>query len=191
MENKFSKYILYAIGEILLVVIGILIALQIDTWKEESTVSKSIDSHLEILKQNLDEDQNQLRELRQTMVANIQYGDSALLQMRTQIPVGRNLKKYLAILMMEHQFRPNKNAFETITQSNEIPILGQDLQTAILDYYALIESANEREHISNTQIQTKYEPYVNEHYTEIFQKDNEWGFANRMLDTTNAIMAAK
>ncbi|TXD81592.1 hypothetical protein ESY86_07085 [Subsaximicrobium wynnwilliamsii] len=29
-ENKFSKYLLYAIGEIVLVVIGILIALQID-----------------------------------------------------------------------------------------------------------------------------------------------------------------
>lgn len=34
-ENKFSKYILYAVGEILLVVIGILIALQIDNWNED------------------------------------------------------------------------------------------------------------------------------------------------------------
>lgn len=34
-ENKFSKYLLYALGEIILVVIGILIALQINNWKEE------------------------------------------------------------------------------------------------------------------------------------------------------------
>ena len=33
-DNKFSKYLLYAIGEILLVVIGILIALQVNTWNE-------------------------------------------------------------------------------------------------------------------------------------------------------------
>lgn len=33
-ENKFSKYLLYAIGEIFLVVIGILIALQINNWNE-------------------------------------------------------------------------------------------------------------------------------------------------------------
>lgn len=33
-ENKFSKYFLYAIGEIVLVVIGILIALQINNWNE-------------------------------------------------------------------------------------------------------------------------------------------------------------
>ena len=34
VENKFSKYLLYAIGEIILVVIGILIALQINNWNE-------------------------------------------------------------------------------------------------------------------------------------------------------------
>ena len=35
MENKTSKYFRYAIGEIVLVVIGILIALQINNWNEE------------------------------------------------------------------------------------------------------------------------------------------------------------
>ncbi|WP_051957594.1 DUF6090 family protein [Altibacter lentus] len=34
-ENKFSKYLLYAIGEIILVVIGILIALQINNWNQD------------------------------------------------------------------------------------------------------------------------------------------------------------
>jgi hypothetical protein len=33
-ENRVSKYLLYAIGEIILVVIGILIALQINNWNE-------------------------------------------------------------------------------------------------------------------------------------------------------------
>ena len=34
MENKTSKYLKYAIGEIVLVVVGILIALQINNWNE-------------------------------------------------------------------------------------------------------------------------------------------------------------
>ncbi|HSR59694.1 MAG TPA: DUF6090 family protein, partial [Robiginitalea sp.] len=33
-ENRASKYLLYAIGEIVLVVIGILIALQVNNWNE-------------------------------------------------------------------------------------------------------------------------------------------------------------
>ena len=34
-DNNFSKYLLYAIGEILLVIIGILMALQINNWNEQ------------------------------------------------------------------------------------------------------------------------------------------------------------
>ena len=41
IDNKFFQYSRYAIGEILLVVIGILIALQIDTWKENTNDKKS------------------------------------------------------------------------------------------------------------------------------------------------------
>ena len=38
-QNKFRKYLLYAIGEILLVVIGILIALQVNTWNENRKIA--------------------------------------------------------------------------------------------------------------------------------------------------------
>ena len=34
-ENKFFQYSRYAIGEILLVVVGILIAFQVDSWSED------------------------------------------------------------------------------------------------------------------------------------------------------------
>ena len=47
MENRTSKYIKYAIGEIVLVVIGILIALQINNWNESY---KSKLREIEILK---------------------------------------------------------------------------------------------------------------------------------------------
>ena len=39
MENKTSKYLKYAIGEIVLVVIGILIALQINNWNQDRLAS--------------------------------------------------------------------------------------------------------------------------------------------------------
>ena len=45
-DNKFSKYLLYAIGEILLVVIGILIAIQVDNWNEERQIDEAIDKSL-------------------------------------------------------------------------------------------------------------------------------------------------
>ncbi len=62
-ENKFSKYILYAVGEIILVVIGILIALQINNWNEdrinsqrEKVILNSLKSELAINLQELKTD---------------------------------------------------------------------------------------------------------------------------------------
>ncbi len=39
-DNKFTKYLIYAIGEIVLVVIGILIALSINNWNQEKSDRK-------------------------------------------------------------------------------------------------------------------------------------------------------
>jgi len=55
-ENKFNKYLIYAIGEIILVVIGILIALQINNWNIKQTEQKTIKEYAESLIQDLEED---------------------------------------------------------------------------------------------------------------------------------------
>lgn len=55
-ENKFSKYLIYAIGEIILVVIGILIALQINNWNESKQRSKQETKILLELRTNLRKD---------------------------------------------------------------------------------------------------------------------------------------
>lgn len=52
-ENKFSKYLLYAIGEIVLVVIGILIALQINNWNETRKIKKVEKEILNVLLEDL------------------------------------------------------------------------------------------------------------------------------------------
>ncbi|MBT8180498.1 MAG: hypothetical protein KJO53_02805, partial [Eudoraea sp.] len=101
---------------------------------------------------------------------------SSMAQIKTIVTLNNSMKKYLVLLVREFQFSPNTNAIETITQSNEIPALNTELRTAVLNYYALIERTKEREFISNTQIQTKYEPYINSEYAVIFQKDNEFEF---------------
>ncbi|MDT0559514.1 hypothetical protein RM697_12695 [Ichthyenterobacterium sp. W332] len=44
IENKTGKYFKYAIGEIILVVIGILIALQINNWNDKRKITDKVDS---------------------------------------------------------------------------------------------------------------------------------------------------
>jgi hypothetical protein len=63
-ENKMGKYFKYAIGEILLVVIGILIALQINNWNEERKLQNEINTYLTQKLENLKEDKQRLIEIK-------------------------------------------------------------------------------------------------------------------------------
>ena len=62
-ESKFGKYLLYAIGEIILVVIGILIALGINNWNQERKNTSLRKSYLENLKVDLKKDIENLEQL--------------------------------------------------------------------------------------------------------------------------------
>ncbi|RIA09177.1 hypothetical protein OE09_1006 [Flavobacteriaceae bacterium MAR_2010_72] len=59
-ENNFSKYLLYAIGEIVLVVIGILIALQINNWNENQKILNQEITYLNNLRDDLEAQINML-----------------------------------------------------------------------------------------------------------------------------------
>jgi hypothetical protein len=52
-ENKFSKYLIYALGEIILVVIGILIALSINNWNDVRKDQKIESNYLSGLRKEL------------------------------------------------------------------------------------------------------------------------------------------
>ena len=55
-ESKFKKYIVYAIGEILLVMIGILLALQVNNWNSNRNAKNTLRSALETVVSDLKRD---------------------------------------------------------------------------------------------------------------------------------------
>ena len=55
-ENRFLKYLIYAVGEIVLVVIGILIALSINNWNQDQMIRKTELTLLDEMKNNLKAD---------------------------------------------------------------------------------------------------------------------------------------
>jgi hypothetical protein len=57
-ENKFSKYLIYAVGEIILVVVGILIALAINNWNTTNIASKKEKDILKELSDGLELDKS-------------------------------------------------------------------------------------------------------------------------------------
>lgn len=61
-KERIRKYIFYAIGEIVLVVVGILLALQINNWNEDRKREVLKENYLQSLKSDLQEDLSALRE---------------------------------------------------------------------------------------------------------------------------------
>lgn len=75
-KNKVSKYLLYAIGEIILVVIGILIAVQVNTWNQAKKEQKEEQFYLAKLKESISFDTERFN----TRIANI---DSTITEILT------------------------------------------------------------------------------------------------------------
>jgi hypothetical protein len=81
-KNKTGKYLKYAIGEIILVVIGILIALQINNWNEGRKTQRAELKYME--------------QLREDLLADSVFFDSRMQGIKTQSEVLGNLKKLCA-----------------------------------------------------------------------------------------------
>lgn len=74
-ENQTSKYLLYAAGEILLVMIGILLALQVNNWNERQKARFAEQQLLQDLLQEFQSNQQLLEKKRQNLVIAIQNNE--------------------------------------------------------------------------------------------------------------------
>jgi hypothetical protein len=109
-ENKVSKYLLYAVGEIFLVVIGILIALQIDNWnqwRKEREVEQTV---LEQLKEDYLSNLAQLEQKMEIRNALINAALSILESTDNPEQVIRDsLIADLTVLLIDPTFDPIEN----------------------------------------------------------------------------------
>ncbi|MCR9288743.1 MAG: DUF6090 family protein [Bacteroidetes bacterium] len=80
-ENKFSKYLIYAIGEIVLVVIGILIALTINNWNEQRKTHQQELLLLSQLQLDVNSNLNEVVELNNRLYINKQGIDSLIVRL--------------------------------------------------------------------------------------------------------------
>ncbi len=144
-ENKFSKYFLYAIGEIILVVIGILIAFWINNWKEEKINERIETVFLEDFRSDLKTDTQTLKERIKKNTEILNDVDSILLTLSNKNQLSKkDLFKFYnqnLSLTTESYFIPEKttiNQFEA--NSNGHLISSKKLKDWLFKYY----STNER-----------------------------------------------
>ncbi|MCA0133808.1 DUF6090 family protein [Winogradskyella alexanderae] len=170
MQNKSSKYLKYAIGEIILVVIGILIALQINNWNEKSKSKQSAEVQLSQLNQNISADLILLNTLNQNVKSNLSSCQNLSAQFQLIKPFDSLTTSYIIDNLFERNFYFNSSAYDKLNQSGEFIILSEALQRNITYYYNLLNRVKEREEISNTFIKKDLEPYYFDNYSEYHRK---------------------
>lgn len=147
LNNKTTQYLKYALGEIVLVVIGILIAIQINNWNQGKKDQKSLNEYLVKIKSLTSQDIEQLDMLSKVRK---QIGD-ACKQARNSI-LEKTDKENLILFMgsgyalSDFNFKPNSKGYESLINSNYYgKINNTKLDSLLAKYYGLVDIIAENE----------------------------------------------
>ncbi|MDX1472356.1 MAG: DUF6090 family protein, partial [Flavobacteriaceae bacterium] len=148
-----GKYIKYAVGEIILVVIGILIALQINNWNEERKGNAELNQYLFSLRDNLSSDikiLDSLIERRTITVANCKKEQLNFLNKTYDFYDTR----FALYSYLDFYFKPNTSAYDALKSSPYLgKINGSDLNDLIIEYYAKTNQIAESEKSYNEYVE--------------------------------------
>jgi hypothetical protein len=151
-ENKFSKYLLYAIGEIILVVIGILIALQINNLNEEKKENKALKQNLLIIKGNIKNDLvllDSLKTLREKLIPNYKKEQLTFFNNNFNPQTTMNATRCFDAI----SFRANTSGFDALEKSPYLSLInGSTLHKLLLEQKAAIETVSITENETNRTI---------------------------------------
>lgn len=148
-ENKMSKYLLYAIGEILLVVIGILIALQLNNINENKKNNVFEKEILSQIQENLNNDKRVLKDIEMNFSNAISSSDKILIGEETAKNED-SIKIWLAAIIQFDRFQPLTNAYEVLKSNGLDRISNKQLRFLLGRYYddeafRIIKSTNDIE----------------------------------------------
>jgi len=140
-QNRVTRYFAYALGEIILVVIGILIALQINLWNEGQKQEKSRTLFTESLIQELEIDSLFLTETMNVLSNRI----GVLANIKSRINTS-NANLDTIDFIMKYEYDPsfvngivlNKNTFSTLASSGQISLFNNQDAGQIQSYYQLV-----------------------------------------------------
>jgi len=181
-ENKFSKYLIYAIGEIILVVVGILIAVFINNLNIKQQNEEKEILYLTRLTTNLGSD----KELYQSIISKDSLLIDSLNQVKNDLPdyiqsMTGNARDF-GFLTACYKFKTNRTVIDNLISSGQIELLRSNyLVENILVYYRQTQHvektidaviiAQNMETVNNLILKFSSKSKTNPFYIEILQNN--------------------
>ena len=174
-QNKASTYLLYAIGEIALVMIGILLALQVNNWNEDIAKREKETAILGELRKNLETNASTLTEFIHEQTTRDKELDVIIHHIEMEKPYTDSLGIYLRQVRRGAYISLNSSAFESLQSLGFDLISNESLRYSIIDLHnqtytqslAIIESIRNVQYQSTHEIFVKYFSYSEDPFTTL------------------------
>lgn len=182
-ENKFMAYSRYAIGEIVLVVIGILIALQINNWNEDRKSEIQENLYLNRLLVENKEDVQTFK----TEIKNLSYGIETIKALSKALKDSTYsdsllLKKandYFQFGSIYPSFTSSTSTFDDLSSTGNLRVLkNSDLRDRLVKHYAKHKQVEERIRIGIEWALPVDGPFTYEHSIMRFEPSSNFLFPN-------------
>ncbi len=134
-QGNIGKYLGYAVGEIILVVIGILIALQINNWNENKKIAATVDNYLAQLVSDLEADKSYYKQSISSLQSNLMAYDS---YKKIYAEPGLNSAKVIEhIYQLEFDHNPiefRTSTIKTLISTGEIKLIPAAIRDQLILY---------------------------------------------------------
>tara|TARA_R110002074_G_scaffold372431_2_gene547881 strand:- start:985 stop:1725 length:741 start_codon:yes stop_codon:yes gene_type:complete len=163
-ENKFSKYLIYAIGEIVLVVIGILIAIQLNQWRNENANNQQKQKVLKVLQLEFQSNLSQLDTILKFNNKTQNAYPNAIKLISNKHVTKEIFNEAVEYLGFNWSFNPINGALRSSISSGEIHLINNDRLLELLFSWEDVvkDSEEEMQALRNYQMDTKplFEKYI-------------------------------
>ena len=161
VDNQFNKYLLYAIGEIILVVIGILIALQINNSNENRKLRDQELHYLENVKTDLNLNISELDKYITVRNSRIESANKVLEHFEGKPLTDLNdFAFHTTNIYIWQKFSQHDNTFQELINSGNLALISNDsIKNGLLNLQALYKKLKyEEEHFRYDAEVLLYEP---------------------------------
>ena len=137
-DNKLQKYLAYAVGEVLLVVIGIVLALQFSNWNQKSNEIKKEIWYLDNIANDMFNQQESLKYLKTYYDDVLHISKDILADYKRTMSFKQvdSLSLKLNQLMIYNTFPNIDNTYKELVSSGQVALIENDsLVLNIIDFY--------------------------------------------------------
>ncbi|UKM66051.1 DUF6090 family protein [Flavobacteriaceae bacterium GSB9] len=156
-EGKTTKYLKYAIGEIILVVIGILIALQLNSWGESKKNDTIRHQYYLQLIDELKENKIYIEEIIQKYSQNISTYNKVIYSLNSQsLTTDQIFNKYSLVNYEYQNIIFHTGTIESLISTGEIKLTPQSIRNKLLD----LKHNMDRRTIVNGELNQEYKDRI-------------------------------